>query len=304
MMLLYEEDGVFNPTDFGLKVGDIIQVVGIGGGGGGTAGIYGYISLLYESSPKKHYVYLSGGGGNSGQFKSQYIKLASLEPVPITIGKGGNPGTKYSLNSALSFQISYAQKTAVVEAIKEYLQNNDTNALGKAGTATTLGNLCSFLGGSGGSIGPIRQGNVGSWAGGLGMAAITTSTGSPECNGAGGAGGFIPGLNIRGGAGVDGENQAFGSNASGFLTFIEALFGSRGRSNGSLMPRYLPKYGGAPSCSGSAPGGADGADGGANSCSGGGGGGYGAGGGGGTVASGSTIYTGGAGADGCLLIFF
>ncbi|MCI8336508.1 MAG: hypothetical protein HFI72_05050 [Peptococcaceae bacterium] len=81
MMLLYEEDGVFNPTDFGLKVGDIIQVVGIGGGGAGGGGYK--IPAAGESSG------FYNQGGNSGEYKKSFLKLLSLNPISVEIGQGG-----------------------------------------------------------------------------------------------------------------------------------------------------------------------------------------------------------------------
>ena len=35
---LFESSGTFNPSDWGLKAGDIISIVCVGGGGGGARG--------------------------------------------------------------------------------------------------------------------------------------------------------------------------------------------------------------------------------------------------------------------------
>ena len=34
-MQVFTKSGVFNPADWGLKAGDMVQVIAVGGGGGG-----------------------------------------------------------------------------------------------------------------------------------------------------------------------------------------------------------------------------------------------------------------------------
>ena len=35
-MQVFTKSGVFNPADWGLKAGDMVQVIAVGGGGGGA----------------------------------------------------------------------------------------------------------------------------------------------------------------------------------------------------------------------------------------------------------------------------
>lgn len=104
--VIFASSGTFNIADYGLKVGDTVNVVCVGGGGGGGGAAYmggsgtpagrsgGYGSGGnggaggYVSS----YVVNSGGGGGSGYVKQATVVL-NEEEISVTIGAGGSGAT-------------------------------------------------------------------------------------------------------------------------------------------------------------------------------------------------------------------
>lgn len=104
--ILIEEDTIFVPSDYGITIGDKIQVICIGGGGGGSDYAAGdaqqpsYIQGDYGcggggiDSTKNSYGYETGagGGGGSGYLVKKEITV-DTDSIPITIGQGGNAQT-------------------------------------------------------------------------------------------------------------------------------------------------------------------------------------------------------------------
>ena len=65
-MVIFQESGVFNPADYGLKAGDLVSVTVVGGGGGG-----GVPCFKEGSFPDGYVAFIGGdagkGGGGSGE---------------------------------------------------------------------------------------------------------------------------------------------------------------------------------------------------------------------------------------------
>lgn len=153
--ILFTHSGTFNITEYGLKVGDKVNVICIGGGGGGG----GVISSAAEnikypstygtgygagrdggtctgSSSDSYPYYYGGGGGGSGYVAKATVTL-DTELIDVTIGNAGVTG-------------------------------GDSND-GSSGGTTSFGSLLSASGGSGGSYGSAsRYANIATANGGAG----------------------------------------------------------------------------------------------------------------------------------------
>lgn len=75
-MTMHEESGMFYPADWGLSIGDMLTLMGVGAGQGGQGG---------GNSQ-------GGKGGNSGFVVFKTYKLLTLDPIPVSIGLGGAGG--------------------------------------------------------------------------------------------------------------------------------------------------------------------------------------------------------------------
>lgn len=85
--ILYTESGTFNPADYGLSVGDVIMVVAIGGGGGG-AGLYYYNYITYSVQPGE-----AGKATSFGSLLSCHGGSAGSVSAPTDVYAGGRSGT-------------------------------------------------------------------------------------------------------------------------------------------------------------------------------------------------------------------
>lgn len=80
---LFETSGTFNPSDYGLKAGDVINVVCVGGGAAGD-----YASAGYDSAP----AIVKGSAGGNSSFGS-YVTALGGGPHGSTQGNAwGLPG--------------------------------------------------------------------------------------------------------------------------------------------------------------------------------------------------------------------
>ena len=77
-MQIFEQSGTFRPADWGLKAGDIVQVIAVGGGGGGNGTIawrsassapYWEFSQQNKGGDAGKSPGSNGGGGGAGCFK-------------------------------------------------------------------------------------------------------------------------------------------------------------------------------------------------------------------------------------------
>ena len=64
-MVLFNKSGTFNPSDYGLSVGDQIQIVCVGGGGGGGISYYDTSTWIGHTGN-------SGSSGAAGTYCTQY----------------------------------------------------------------------------------------------------------------------------------------------------------------------------------------------------------------------------------------
>lgn len=89
--VLFKQSGTFNPLDYGLNVGDILNVIAVGGGGGGGI-VYnstGYGGNGGPSSFGSHVTALGGNGGGKtvqGAYNSASISTAT---TGASAGAGG-----------------------------------------------------------------------------------------------------------------------------------------------------------------------------------------------------------------------
>lgn len=83
-MEIFMKSGTFDPTKYGLKIGQLIQVLAVGGGGGG--GLGGKASSSTSMG-------CSGGGGGSGFLEVLSMKLETLNSIEVTVGNGGDAST-------------------------------------------------------------------------------------------------------------------------------------------------------------------------------------------------------------------
>lgn len=81
--ILYTASGTFNPADYGLSVGDVITVVAIGGGGGG-AGLYYYNYMNYSIQPGE-----AGTATSFGSLLSCHGGSAGRTSAPTDVYAGG-----------------------------------------------------------------------------------------------------------------------------------------------------------------------------------------------------------------------
>lgn len=151
-------------------------VIAWGGGGGGGCGID---------------YYLAGGGGGGGYVTAKTISIDSETVVPITLGAGGNPGTKYVTGNKAEYE-------------------------GSSGGTTSFG---SFLSASGGAAGENRAtGGSGGTGGGGGASAYSdqtydTSGGTGAQGGSGGTGASGSTVSSAGEDGSFGGTNLFGLTA-------------------------------------------------------------------------------------------
>ena len=81
-MQVFTKSGVFNPADWGLKAGDMVQVIAVGGGGGGGGG--GGTGSAFGSS--------GGAGGCGGKGSEGFYKPGVFA---YAAGGGGGSGGGY-----------------------------------------------------------------------------------------------------------------------------------------------------------------------------------------------------------------
>ena len=97
--IIFSESGTFNPIDYGLSIGDTINLMVIGGGGGGGA--------YYCNNPDYPYFSLANGGtGGSSSFGS-YLTAAggacTGTGTPSVYGyKGGSPAVLSNISGVAS----------------------------------------------------------------------------------------------------------------------------------------------------------------------------------------------------------
>lgn len=220
-MQIFESSGVFSPADWGLKAGDMLQIVCVGGGGGGGAsayqnggdggkggggaggasgGGYGAGGGGAGGNAQRN----GGGGGGGGAIVLATVRLTSGEDIPVTVGAAGKGGEK---------------------------PKNGTGAYGTAGTAGESSSFGSFVtapGGEGGLSGTAPEGGSGGSGndGGRGGKGDSASYGA----GGGGGGGYVPGNPLRGGTGGSGGVgfQTLGTND--FITLGHSGTGHGGQS--------------------------------------------------------------------------
>lgn len=68
-MQVFTKSGVFNPADWGLKAGDMVQVIAVGGGGGGGGGGGAGGSIAYPGG--------AGGCGGKG-YPSSFAPFSEI----------------------------------------------------------------------------------------------------------------------------------------------------------------------------------------------------------------------------------
>lgn len=191
-MIIFEQSGTFNPADYGLEVGDVLNIVCVGGGGSGGSG--GYVK-----SSSGSYGDSNGGGGAGGDVRLASVVLNSIDTIAVTIGAGG---------------ASVAATTS---------EGYGTN--GKTGGTSSFGSYVSAPGGPGGTKGYYGYSFVGngdinvyntdrSSCGRYGR--YRSSSETAYSYGPGGGGGYVVGHTIHGGVGANESDENTRSNLGGF----------------------------------------------------------------------------------------
>lgn len=97
-MVIFEESGTFNPADWGLQVGDMLQVICVGGGAGGAGA---------ASRASDAFTGVLGEAGGTSSFGS-YLSAegASANPsTPNGMGKGGGVDSYPDADDRYSYRI-------------------------------------------------------------------------------------------------------------------------------------------------------------------------------------------------------
>lgn len=246
--IMITESQTVDLTQYGLSVGDQINVVVVGGGGGGGsntknsggnagltapasdgnsgiggggygAGGGGASSFTeYRKSDGNEYYYQAGGGGGGGHLASQTITLTDTT-VEVIVGKGG-----------------YGGNTA-----------ENTSTSGTAGGASSFGNYLTAEGGAGGTGGggnnrswnsiSAGKGGSGGHNGGNGGAGTEINYGSKHGAGGGGGGGWVI-ESATSAFGTDGTDGESGSNAGNGASGVGGTSGYAGSGDGVVLFWY------------------------------------------------------------------
>lgn len=208
-MVIFHQNAAFSPSSYELSVGDIINIICVGGGGGGGNGaeggggggssgsgsFYGNSGKGYGAgggggtgSSSKN----AGGGGGSGYVVRKTIRLESLSNIAVTVGKRGAAAS----DGGTSSFGNYATATG-----------------GSKGTSPT-GGIGAAPGGRGGRYSPTSGSTMGGENGSPGnngndsfLSSYATSYGHFPAGGGGGGGFIIPFSAI--------EETIIGTNTSG-----------------------------------------------------------------------------------------
>lgn len=211
-MQIFEKSGQFNPADWGLKAGDMLQVVVVGGGGGGGAG----------DSYNRHNLGANGGDAGKAGNKTPSDGLASAPGgAGGGYGSGGGGGQGYS-TTGTNYKRGGGGGAGgeIVTATYKLKSTGPINvvvgAAGKGGIAgespisATKGGDSSFdtivaAGGNPGKSGnEDGTGGESSFAPG-GNGSTNTSQTTKYGLGGGGGGGYIIGMPLIGGRGGDAD---------------------------------------------------------------------------------------------------
>ena len=232
--IVFTSSGTFNPADFNLPVGTLLNIVCVGGGQGGFKG----------SGPSMGYYADGGAAGCAGE---------ELQPPTNTkyvgsggsgggFGAGGGGGTAYVAQNIGNFKSGNGGDAGevVITSFKLPSSESITVTIGAAGKKnggvggnTTFGSYVTARGG-GSFTNNIAKGGAG------GEEKGNTSLMS-AASGGGGGGGYIISLGLYGGNGGNGIIEANSNmipEGFGQSAFIGGAGGSTCRINSNLPPNY------------------------------------------------------------------
>lgn len=210
-MQIFTESGQFNPADWGLKAGDMLQVVVVGGGGGGGAGRsynasqkgmnggdggkngeaegtqygggagggYGAGGGGGQSYRVSGASLVGGGGGAGGDIVFATYKITSVSPITVTVGTAGKGG--------IAGYPTATQATKGGDSSFDNIIASGGNPGGSPDGGDNLGGTSDFAPGGHGSV--VQSNNIYTGVGG------------------GGGGGYIIGMPLYGGRGSDGATE-------------------------------------------------------------------------------------------------
>ena len=196
-LAIFTSSGMFYPSMYGLKAGDLIQVLVVGAGAGGGFGGYTTHPAI--------------GGGLSGKMAIKSHILQNTNGISVTVGVGGNGGISPDGNATAGSSSSFG---SIVTA---------------SGGEATGNQLGSGSGGNGGYYPGLNRpfargtlyGNTSNDSGGSGGLAKTAVNGAPGIvpfggtPASGGSYGYV-GDDYRGG-GAGGSGAYGGPGASGLV---------------------------------------------------------------------------------------
>lgn len=265
-MQIFEQSGTFRPSDWGLNIGDMLQIIAVGGGGGGNG------SASYDSNDSGSRFDLSnvhkggdagkaggnegggypgGGGAGYGGGGGGGGRAPNLPP-----SSGSNRGTIGNSNGGGAGQIKTAtHKLTSLSAIAvtvglggqgaQMANRNDTT--GTNGGSSSFGSVVTAQGGLGGGA------NNG---GGYGWYGNHPSYSYTPGGGGGGDGGYVVGGPLQGGFGGRGDTPKFhqtGDSTTGTTQYWTHL-GESGSHTGGCGGAPIADIEIAPDCIGGLPG--------------------------------------------------
>lgn len=184
--IIIEETQTLDMTQYGLKVGDQVNVICIGGGGGGGASISaGGAGGKGGKSSSSSYAGGGGGGGGYGAGGGGGGAASTNDSYNKYAGAGGGSGYLKAATITLT-------DTTVDVTIGAAGKGGTGSGDGEPGGATSFGTYLSAEGGSGGNggSGGSNPGGAGGHAGGNGGRSAYSS-GAVGGGGGGGGGGWI-----------------------------------------------------------------------------------------------------------------
>lgn len=222
-MLIIESNKTLNLSQYGLKVGDPITVICVGGGAGGNGGNYAGSYYYYQGNGGN--AGEGGGGGRTGNSNWGYGGGGGGAGAGYGAGGGGGGGGVDDDSSYVKpgspgggagnyNMASHILNATTVNSISvtigaggngsRMVSANDSANKATNGGVTSFGSICSA---SGGTVG----------AGGSGGRSGTYSGGG----GGGGAGGYLLPMKLYGGGGgTGGDGGMYNYNSNINITFI------------------------------------------------------------------------------------
>ena len=211
--VIFETSGTFNPSDYGLNVGDEITVVVVGGGAAGGSDTSSTGPLLYGGDAGK------GSKSTSASYNSSRYSCGGGGGAGYGGGGGGAPGCHGGGGGQSKIEtLTLSSANAIAVTIGSGGKRNGDN---QNGGSTSFGNYVTSIGGKYPTKYSTGAGKGGS--GNDGGSAFISSDGTTNSGyyygGGGGGGGYIIGIPFYGGKGGDAgcNGQGLGGGGGAYM---------------------------------------------------------------------------------------